>query len=249
MSREQVQDFDEGGLAGVIQHGIRNYMKDVHTCLPGQIVSFDELNQTAEVQLNINRSFTDGRTFSLPVLVKVPVCFLRAGGFNITFPIAQNDECLVFFAERSIDRWFKFSGVQGPQDMRMHSLSDAFCIVGFASEPKAIANFDTQNFQIRNEEQDQTITLKPNKDIEIVTGTVEAKLFNGSETIDLVAPVKVNVTTPLAEFSENVTINGDLEVIGASDLSSTVTSNGVDISDTHKHSGVTTGGSNTGNPV
>lgn len=46
-----------------------------------------------------------------------------------------------------------------------------------------------------------------------------------------------------------VTITGDLEVTGDTALGATVTSNGVDISDTHKHSGVETGAGNTGNPI
>lgn len=49
--------------------------------------------------------------------------------------------------------------------------------------------------------------------------------------------VKVFVNAPEAEFTDNVKINGNLEVVGNTTLSSTVISNGKDISDTHTHEG------------
>ena len=65
--------------------------------------------------------------------------------------------------------------------------------------------------------------------LEIITGT------EGTADIEITASC--------------VKINGNLEVTGSTALGATVTSNGVDISDTHKHSGVQTGAGNTGNPV
>lgn len=68
-------------------------------------------------------------------------------------------------------------------------------------------------------------------------------------TVAIKSAVSVDVTAPEASFSGNVTIAGNLSVTGATSLSDAVTSNGVNISDTHKHSGVTTGSGSTGNPV
>jgi len=241
MADDRLNNISDGGLAGVIQQGIKNYMKDVHTCLPGEIVSFDPETQLAEVQIVITRSFINGESQPLPLLVNVPVWFPRAGGFNITFPIAKNDECLVLFAERSLDRWIKFSGNQSPHDMRMHSLSDAICLVGMSSQPKVITDFDPANFQIRNEEHDQTFTMKPNKDIKVVTGTVEINMLNASEIINMVAPVAVNIDTPLTTLTGDLQVDGsinidvDLDVLGDTTLSDIVTSNNKDISDTHLH--------------
>jgi len=49
-------------------------------------------------------------------------------------------------------------------------------------------------------------------------------------------------------LATKVKITGDLEVTGVTTLGATVTSNGKDISDTHTHGGVQTGGSSTGVP-
>jgi len=226
---DKERNTSEGGLAGVVNQGITNYMKDVHTALPGKIVSFDTTNQTAKVQLLIQRVFFDGDGVDLPQLINVPVWQPRAGGFLITFPIAEDDECLVLFSERSIDNWFKFGGSQSPKDWRMHSLSDAICLVGMSSEPTAIEDYDPDNLVIRNEEDDQHVVFHNNKDIEIATGTIVIQLDNSEDTMNIVAPTKVTVTTPLAEFSSNVNVGGNLAVVGSAS-SASVSTGGVSAS-------------------
>lgn len=80
-----------------------------------------------------------------------------------------------------------------------------------------------------------------NGDIEI-TGKNDLNV-----TIDGAANITVTdnttVITPLFK------IDGNLEVTGTTTLGDTVTSNSKDISDTHLHSGVTSGGANTGPPT
>ena len=44
-------------LAATIKAGISNHMKDVHTSLPGKVVSFNAAKQTASVQPLIKRIF------------------------------------------------------------------------------------------------------------------------------------------------------------------------------------------------
>jgi phage gp45-like len=67
--------------------------------------------------------------------------------------------------------------------------------------------------------------------------------------VKLQASGDVLIDAPNVAFTGNVTIEGDLTVTGNTALGATVTSNGANISDTHVHSGVQTGGSNTGAPV
>lgn len=62
-----------------------------------------------------------------------------------------------------------------------------------------------------------------------------------NDGIDIVSPLSVNINAPMASFSDDVSIGGELNVIGE------VTGAGVKLS-THVHGGVESGGSNTQGP-
>ncbi len=213
-------------LASNIKQGVEARLKDLHTSIPGIVESFDPETQLASVQPAIKRIFTsrEGDTeiltpSDLPLLINVPVIFPRGGGFSLTFPVKKGDECLLTFCERSIDNWHKNGGVQLPGARRFHSFSDATAFVGISSLSNKIPNYDGTNVQLKSDDSKVELTL----------------LTDG--TLSLKAETKVTVDAPDAEFTGNVKILGNLEVIGSSTLSSTVTSNGKDISDTHTHTG------------
>ena len=213
-------------LASNIKQGIDARLKDLHTSIPGIIESFDAEKQLATIQPALKRIFItqDGEKeiltpSDLPILINVPIIFPRGGGFSLTLPVKKGDECLLVFCERSIDNWHKTGGVQVPGAKRFHSLSDATAFVGLSSLANKIPNYDDTNTQLKSDDGKVEITL-------LTDGTISIK-----------AETKVTVDAPDAEFTGNVKILGNLEVIGESTLSSTVTSNGKDISDTHTHDG------------
>lgn len=251
MSNDTIENESPAGLPSIIRQGIRNYMKDVHTCLPGKIVEFNAQNQTAKVQLLIRRIFKGNNEKDIPALINVPVWQPKVSGFSITLPIKPDDECLVVFSERSIDNWFKSGGIQTPTDFRLHSYSDAICLVGMSSEPNVIQNYDVDNLQIRNSDNDLHISLKADKTIEIkAEGTTiiieNTKVTVNTEETIINASSKVTVDTPIAEFTTDVEIGGNLTVIGESTASDHI-SDGIS-GKTHKHGGVTSGTATSGPP-
>ena len=193
-------------LSGAIKQAFKNMLKEVHTTIPGEIVSFDPETQTAEVQPTIRRIFVskgaDGteeeRFVDIPKLINVPVVFLRGGGWCITFPVKPGDECIVHFSERSIDQWRKESGVQNPKDWRMHSYSDAICQVGLSSEANAITSFNNDNFQVRNE-----------------SGTVFIEL-RADSIVRVVAPGEIILDSPLVTFTGSTVTQINQKVNGVS---------------------------------
>ncbi|HDG5313202.1 Gp138 family membrane-puncturing spike protein [Pantoea dispersa] len=217
--------------------------------LPGIIESFDPIACTCTVQPALKGQTADElgnmKSAPLPLLVDVPVVFPRGGGCTITFPVKAGDECLVVFSDRCIDFWWQSGGVQETVDPRQHDLSDAFAIVGPQSQANVISNISSTTLQMRTDDGAAYIELDPN-----------------SHAINLVAPGGVNVTTPLAKFSQAVTISGLLtwaggmvgsiasgtaaKITGAIQFLGTLTSNGKDISDQHTHNGVQTGSGNSG---
>lgn len=121
------------------QAQINNTLKDLHTALPAIVISFNPDERTITAQPTIQRVFADGMGLSgpqnLPVCLDVPVLFMSAGGYEITYPIVEGDECLLIFSERCIDSWFATGDPSPPDDYRKHDLSDAFAIVG----PRSLA--------------------------------------------------------------------------------------------------------------
>ncbi len=229
-------------LADNIKRGIDSRLKELHTSMPGIIETFNPATQIASVQPAIKRVFRsvdDEKEIlipiDIPILINVPVVFPRGGGFSLTFPIKKGDECLLMFCERSIDNWHQFGGVQLPAATRFHSYSDATAFVGLSSINKKIPNYDNTNVQLKKDDGSSQITIAADGTMTLKTNT------------------KVTIDTPDSEFTGNVKILKNLEVVEDTTLSATVTSNGKDISDTHTHTGSPTAPtgaiSNTGVPT
>lgn len=215
--------------------------QNLRVAMPGIIQSFDADAVTAVVQPAIRCVETDNdgnrTTRDYPLLTDVPVVFPRGGGCTLTFPVNAGDECLVIFADRCIDFWWQSGGVQEPVDDRMHDLSDAFAIVGPQSQVKKISGISTDAAQLRSDDGSTYFELNPT-----------------TKKIKIVAPGGLEVITPLADFSEKVTVHGLLswlggmvgsvvsgvasKITGAVEFIGTVKANGKVIDDTHTHGGV-----------
>ena len=98
------------------------------TCvsLPCKIVKYDSTQRTVDVQPLVREV---GVQEDPPLLMGVPVWF--PGSF--TYDISVGDECLVVFADRSIDAWWQSGKVSNPVSARRHNLSDGFAFVGIRS--------------------------------------------------------------------------------------------------------------------
>lgn len=137
-------------LSEVIKSHIRYDMADVHTCIPGRVVTYDPVTQRADVQPLIKKEYRDGVVLSPAVIYGAPVVFPTAGTGILSMPVVTGDTVLLLFSERSIDLWVnsladgngKAQEVQ-PQDNRKHSLSDAICLVGVSPYSLALGGHPT----------------------------------------------------------------------------------------------------------
>lgn len=117
----------------------------INCCLPGIIIDFDSVTQTASVQPTVRRRVRTEKgveEIDYPHLENVPTLFLGGGAYSLTFPVQAGDECIVVFSDLCMDAWWQSGGVQGQIVARQHDLSDGFAIVGFRSKPQAIQNFN-----------------------------------------------------------------------------------------------------------
>lgn len=173
MSEENIEN---PSFAKVIKDAVENRLIDVHTCLPGTIISYDSSKQKASVQPNIQRKMLNGVVQDLPIINSVPVVHPRSGKAAILLPLKAGDPCLLIFAERSIDLWKSKGGQVDPQDTRKHDLSDAFCIPGGSAFPMALAG-DPSDLVMVNDKAE--VRLKS-------SGKISVKnLATGDELVDL----------------------------------------------------------------
>jgi hypothetical protein len=180
-------------LEQVIKNAIEGRLVEVHTSLPGTIVSYDAAKQTCSAQPSIQRKNTfTGDTFMIPVINNVPVIHPRSGKAIIHLPLKAGDKVLLVFAERSIDLWKSAGGAPHPQDTRKHQYSDAVAIPGLypISEPLAVPNPDALtilNDKARLElKSDSMSFFSPGGEIKFnADGTFEVLSSKGVELVDL----------------------------------------------------------------
>jgi hypothetical protein len=122
-------------LPEVLDAARRSHSAAIHTALPGKVVRYYELDQTADIQPVINIATIDPETDELdsetpPVLPKIPVAFPRGKGFHLSFPLEEGDHVWVICCESAIGNW-RLTGTQSdPGDLRRHHLSHAFAVPG-----------------------------------------------------------------------------------------------------------------------
>lgn len=238
-------------------HGaqIENRLKDLNTCIPGIIVSFDPGNQWAEVQPAIKTIFTTAGAIDLPLCVDVPCQFPSGNRFFITWPVFPGDECLLIFSQRCIDRWALEGDTQEPDDYRIHDMSDAFAIVGVNSLPLAIEDFQMDGIDIRSplrasfvKVKDDTIEVFAEVLVDVKAPTINA---TATEVINAQAPTvngsgdTLNLTFGQINLIGNVTHSGG----NFTKSGGTIQHDGKNIGKDHKHSGITIGAANSGNPI
>lgn len=233
------------------QSQIDSTLMNLHTSMPAIIMSYDANTRTITAQIAIQRVFTDGEGLSgpmnLPPCVDVPVIFPGGGGYEITFPVKEGDECLLLFSERCIDSWFVSGEPNVPADYRQHDLSDAIAIVGLKSLAKATPT-DNAGMNIGSATNKISIT---DDDISITVNDVK-RVSLSDESINISMGGTSNFSLTKNEMSANV--NGALLSLGKDGLTTNVPircpnviTDEIDVNK-HTHSGVEVGAGDTMTP-
>lgn len=210
-----------------------SFGSDLRVAAPGIIKSFDASKQTVTVQLSIRERVNLNGNVShedIPILVDVPIFMPRAGGYSMTLPVAAGDECLVVFGDSCMDAWWQSGGVQNQMDRRRHDLSDGYAIVGIWSQPRVLSGYSANSAQIRTEDGANYIELKENRitlkatyldlHVDHISGT--AKSGSGA-----IGDVSVEGNSIVLNGHSNTVIDGKTFI-------------------PHQHTGVATGGGQTG---
>lgn len=210
---------------------LRQKLFDLRVAAPAIVKEFDAVKQVVSVQIAMAElvQFPNGPEWTaINPIFNVPVVLPRAGGFTLTMPIAPGDEGLLVFTDTMFDMWWVNGGQQPPagapltqtlHERRRHDLTDCFFIPGCWNQTRVLSSYSTDSAQLRSD--DGTVTVDMDE-----TG------------ITLTGP---NVTI---NSSGNVAINATGQVVISSGSDNTEIDSKVFL--LHEHSGVQTGGSNTG---
>lgn len=128
-------------LAQALALSLRERLEQMHTAIPGEVLSFDKTKCTANVAplVRLPVQLEDGSYVqeTLSVCVNVPVVMPGGGGFRIGFCPRKGDGVLLVFSEAHLERWQTKSGVQDAPLRRRFHLADGIAIVGLNSIPNA----------------------------------------------------------------------------------------------------------------
>jgi hypothetical protein len=174
-------------MTDAMRQAVLFQLYDVHTALPGQIISYDYSIQKATIQPCLKKSYLDGTTQEMPILNNVPVIFPRAGEASLTFPVLPGDTCLLLFIERSTDLWKSVGGVVAPNDPRKFDLSDAVAIMGLL--PFSENSLSENNEDVLLTYKNSSIRIKASGDIQIETASKVAIGNTSAEVLDIVSSI------------------------------------------------------------
>jgi len=189
-----------------IKNMMLDRLRDVHTILPGKIVTFDPDKCEASILPYGKYKKPDGSMMDFPQLNEVPVYVMQGSEQTATvvYPVKPDDECLVLFTEQTLETWR--TGAESHTDLRF-DLSNATAIIGMFSKPNAlikeacdddslIIEKDGERLRLKKGETyirdtaGQSITLTPDKTTMIVNNLV---IMTGGN-IDITAGGNITTT-------------------------------------------------------
>jgi hypothetical protein len=184
-----------------------NKMDGTHTILPGQIVKYDgHATRKAEVKIMVKIRNSHNQIIEISPIKNVPVIFPSTKTFNMLFPLAKNDGCLLVFSESSIGQYLinATNNAMEADDLNRFDLSDCICIPGlwsFKNLPDAPDNdtdfwlqFQDSKIQIKDSTNEIILTDKNNNIIETKTTGIKLTDLNNMTIETTNTAVKINGT-------------------------------------------------------
>lgn len=111
-----------------IEDTVSSILNEIHTSMPGSIQFYDEKTGFVDVKPIGVYKAGNGELYDYPIISNVPLHVTGSSGINIATPIRKGDECLLIFAEQSLDTWLS-GNPEDDTDLRF-DLSNAIAIPG-----------------------------------------------------------------------------------------------------------------------
>lgn len=181
-----------------VEETARAVVDEIHTAMPGTVISFDPGSGTVTVKPNGKYVTADGKRLDYPQITDVPVTFpfCQTAGVGIAFPVGKGDSCLIIISEVELDEWR--TGAESEGSLRF-DLTSAMCVPGLLEGGGDIISKACQN-----------------NAVVVAAGGTEIMVSDDSAVI-------ASGDTKMTVSEAGVAISGDLKVDGNISSTGTIT--------------------------
>lgn len=229
-SRDPANDDSLLGFANEI---LQKFLQRVDDMLPARVISYDRTTNRVQVVPLVRVITTAGQQIGRAQIASVPVLQLGGGGFTLNFPLKRGDLGWIKANDRDISLVLQSYAENAPNSKRMHSFEDCVFIPDVMTGT-TIQGEDTDNAVLQTLDGSVRVALWADR-LKLTAGAFSVTIGPASIHLDAGA-ASYTLTSAGHVFAGPVTMPD-----GATIASIPFTS--------HKHTGVTTGGSNTGGPT
>lgn len=131
-------DGGQPTLSEVITTHMESAMENIHTAIPGRVVSYDgHAKRTATIKPSIRLPTSTGVCLDIPPIPGVPVIFPSCASGSMVFNLQPGDGVLLITSEVGIGKFLasKDADTVDPDDSSRFTLTDVVAIPGLRSEP------------------------------------------------------------------------------------------------------------------
>ncbi len=236
-----------GDFSGIVRFILTKWLQKTDDMLPAQVVSYDRATNRATIQPMISIVTTNNTLVQRGVLASIPVLQIGGGGFVISCPLKPGDLGWIKANDRDISLFLKFLQNSSPNTGRLHSFENAMFIPDTMFKNVVINEEDEGNLVIQTIDGTARVAIWPDK-VKITAPTVEVV----APTIVCKASDSITLDSPLTRITGLLESGGDgggaATFSGSITASGNITGSGTSLH-THVHSGVETGGGETGPPA
>lgn len=236
-----------GTMAGMFREILSSFLQDLDDMIPAKVVSYDRAKNLAKVQPLIMLIKTNGEIQPRAQVASVPVLQIGGGNFMLNFNLSPGDLGFIKANDRDISLFLQSFTQSPPNTYRKHSFEDAVFIPAPMHNMK-INSEDASNVVLSTLDGKQRISIWGDR----VKMTSSSDISTSAITI---FPDHIVIDTPLTTFTGAILSDGSRGTGDATfdgTLRATVdviaTNNNISLVH-HRHSGVTTGGGNTGQSI
>lgn len=177
-------------LTEFIQQAIEVQMSEMHTSMPGKVVSYNASTNRAVVKPDLPKRIASGESLETPHIVEVPVIWPASGGgkASMTFPLQPGDGVMIAVQQRSLEGWLDGKN-EMPDDPRQFDLSDSVAIPGCAPGG-TVGHSDNVVMKFG----DASLTLTPGGDVILANGKGSIKLDAGGTLTLQAQTIQINTS-------------------------------------------------------